>query len=351
MPAWLDTPAGNSIRQHGDFTLNDLASLLGSFVLKEKRFDVFDATETDLSLGDFARRESKIVARAVDIYQQRIIDAPPAGVLRYIASGYRKSSSTFRKMSLACPEIAREMHWMLRMRCGAFVLWYHAKTHCSAVVKTAAKGCGCCRKDITPDSLEHFFLYCNPVFIDSKAVKVNGNLTAQPLKAARQAVNLKKTAVLLAQAVVDFHFSSGPKNRSLKQLDFVKVAKFSDAELIRLLLGGSGLTIKINNTTCVINKGLSDLADWDPRPGYGGDKCAKESKRITNYLRMLQKLQHTPIDPDQVKRPKRTKLLHRYRFFEAGLRLSSEFLKYAVNVRNSQFWDGAFSSNQRQPPA
>jgi hypothetical protein len=311
---------------------------------------VFDSGNPTTPLGDFARREAKIVARAVDLYQQRSVEEPSDGWKRYVKSGYKRSSSIFRKLSLACPELAREMHWILRIRCGAMISWHHAKKHCNAAIKTAAKGCGCCREDNIADSLDHFFFRCDPTLEAADAVHINGSLTTHPLKAARQAVNLQKTANLLARAVVDFHFSFGPDKRKLKQLDFSKIAKFTNPELSRLLLGGSGLTVSVDGITYVIHKGLSDLAGWDPRPS-DGDMHAAEQERVKSYLRALSELEKLPNDTELTTRSKRTRFLKRYRFLEGGLRLISEFLRHAVKVRNSQFWDGAFSSSQRPPPA
>ena len=222
---WLDTPAGRSTVNHGPFNVNDLVSLLDSAVFRENHFNVFDSGNPTTPLGDFARREAKIVARAVDLYQQRSVEEPSDGWKRYVKSGYKRSSSIFRKLSLACPELAREMHWILRIRCGALISWHHAKKHCNAAIKTAAKGCGCCREDNIADSLDHFFFRCDPTLEAADAVHINGSLTTHPLKAARQAVNLQKTANLLARAVVDFHFSFGPDKRKLKQLDFSKPQK------------------------------------------------------------------------------------------------------------------------------
>lgn len=125
-----------------------------------------------------------------------------------------------------------------------------------------------------------------------------------------------------------------------------------DSELVRLLLGGRGLTVTLAGSTRVLALGLIDLYDWSPVECEGDERGAAKQRRA-DYEQLLSRAAALPEDTDLIKKPSRTKLQKKYRFFEAALRLLAEFLDCAIPVRNAQLWAtvSPISVSQRKPKA
>jgi len=266
---WLGTKAGKSIATHGPFDLDFLMILITSQVFTQQETNIYkpeDDTFSQSELSKLAKDESKKVGRAVLVYQQRMRQ-PTQGMKDYERDGYSDSAKVFRQLSLALPELAGNLHWILRMRCNAVILWNYAVIVCGAEATIPAtgkqcpkSGCGCCRTTTT-DSLSHFIFRCNPKLKD--VYPWRQIRSKQPLSKARQHTKLRASALLLARAVIDFDAATGPKRRNLTSNP---LAAFDgdDSELVRLLLGGGGLTVTLAGSTRVLALGLIDLYDWSP---------------------------------------------------------------------------------------
>lgn len=355
-PAWLSTEAGRSASARGPFEISFLEALLGSKVLMTQETNIYspgDSAFLQTELSDLARRESKIVGRAVLEYQKRKRQ-PTQGTNDYGNDRYSDSAKVFRQLSMALPELAGSLHWILRMRCNAVILWQYAVKICGVEVyipgsgKLCPKsGCGCCRTTVT-DSLAHFLFRCNPT-IDG-GFQWRQLRSKQPLSAARRSVSLRANALTLARAVIDYDAATGLKKCRLTS-NPLAVFDGDDNELVRLLLGGKGLTVSLAGTSRMLPLGLTDLKSWYPAEWNRERGC--EKRRRDDYTQVLKFAAALPEDTDLIEKPSRTKLQKEYRFFEAALRLLAEFLDCAIPVRNAQFWAtlSPIPASQRQPNA
>ena len=172
----------------------------------------------------------------------------------------------------------------------------------------------------------------------------------QPLSAARRSVNLRANALILARAVIDFEAATGQNKGRLTSNPLARFVG-DDSELVRLLLGGKGLSITLNGTSRVLNLGLTDLNRWAPLEW--NEERGSEKRRRGDYTQVLTFAAALPKDTDLIEKPSRTRLQKDYRFFEAALRLLAEFLDCAIPVRNAQMWAtvSPISVSQRKPKA
>jgi len=339
--AWLNTEAGKSVSTRGPFEISFLEALLGSEVMRSRDTNIYkpeDSAFSQFDLSSLARKESKIVGRAV-LEQQRRKRQTTKGINDYGNDSFGDSAKVFRQLSMALPELAGSLHWILRMRCNAVILWHYAVTICNVEIyipgtgKLCPKsGCGCCRTT-TEDSLAHFLFRCNPTIEDGyqwRQLRLK-----QPLSAARRSVNLRANALILARAVIDFEAATGQNKGRLTSNPLARFVG-DDSELVRLLLGGKGLSITLNGTSRVLNLGLTDLKRWAPLEW--NEERGSEKRRRGDYTQVLTFAAALPKDTDLIEKPSRTRLQKDYRFFEAALRLLAEFLDCAIPVRNAQMW-------------